>query len=72
MTNDKVLEWVLSLLEMLDEATRVATTARDFIWEPETWESYLEVKESQSHSLPVEFVNLGNVIEEFYGPPPKD
>lgn len=49
---------------------RIAELARDFVWEPENYESYERCKGTSSFSLPVEWFELCAAIEEKYGAMP--
>jgi|ERR1051326_1136726 hypothetical protein len=48
-------------------AMKVADAARDFIWEQDTWECYVDSQHSTSADWPPEFVLLGDAVTEHYG-----
>lgn len=56
----------------LTECQKLVELARDHVWEPENWESYERCKGTSSFSLPVEWFELCEAIEEKYGAMPLD
>ncbi len=55
-----------------NDLRRLVELARDHVWEPENWESYERCKGTNSFSLPVEWFELCEAIEERYGAMPLD
>jgi hypothetical protein len=47
----------------------IATLARDFIHDPEMWESYMDSKKSNSLAWDPRFLLLAQAVEKFFGPP---
>lgn len=47
----------------------IAKFAKEFMWQPENWENYDDLKTSNSASLPAEFCLLGDAVEKAFGPP---
>jgi hypothetical protein len=47
----------------------IAEKAREFVFEPETWEGYEDLKTSNSAAIPPEFMALCEAIEDRYGTP---
>jgi hypothetical protein len=47
----------------------VAVEAKKFVHEPENWESWQELQTSNSASIPVEYMNLCEAVEEVFGEP---
>lgn len=50
----------------------VVKAAKEFIHEPETWETFDDLKSSSSAALPVEFMALGHAVEDAFGGPAID
>lgn len=53
----------------LNSYAKLAIAARDFVWEPENWEHFQEMKGSNSMALPVEFMELAHAVEDMFGKP---
>jgi hypothetical protein len=47
----------------------IAEKAREFVFEPETWEGYEDLKTSNSAAIPPEFMALCEAVEDRYGTP---
>lgn len=50
----------------------VAIAARDFMHDPENWESYRDLLTSNSAAIPPEFMKLGETVEAAFGEPSGD
>ena len=60
------------LHERLYNLLKLSEAARDFIWEPENWEAFQDLKKSISVDIPVNFMQIGYKVEKVYGGPPKE
>lgn len=58
--------------EKVTELEVIAEAARDFIWEPENWEAYMDSKGSDSVAWPPEFLLMAQAVGKKYGPMPID
>jgi hypothetical protein len=58
----------------IEDLGRVADAGRDFVWQSENWQIYELIKAGRAASNIVldEFLKLCRLVEESYGPRPKD
>lgn len=69
----KGIEELLSIRCRWDpDKMTIEELAREFVWEPENWEGYEELKKSTSFAVPPEFMALAQAVEKKYGPMPID
>ncbi len=54
----------------IENLGEIADLAREFVYAIENWQVYLDLKNSDSNSLPAEFVQLCRAVEKYYGPRP--
>jgi len=70
--NGSLNGFISKLAQKLGELGKVANAAKEFVHYHENWEGYEDMKTSNSTSIPVEFMNLGEAVEDYYGKPSFD